>query len=536
MIRPIAFLACLCAFQIAQVQLLVNADERPNLIVILADDLGFSDLGCYGSEIETPQLDSLAAAGLRYTQFYNTARCWPTRGSLMTGYYAQQINRDSLLNNHGKTRGNGGNRPRWAPLVAATLQKAGYRTFHSGKWHIDGQPLPNGFDRSYQLADDNRYFNPQSHFEDGKPLAPVKAGEDFYMTTQIASHAIKCIQEHSESQADKPFFSYVAFTAPHFPLHAKPEDIAKYEGRYKAGWDVARAARYQRQREQLGMGSPLSALEPAIGPPYAFPDAYKKLGSREVIRELAWAELSEEQQQFQAIKMQLHAAMVDRIDQEVGRIVDVLKTHNQLNNTLLMFLSDNGASAEIMVRGDGHDPQAAPGSAASFLCLGPGWSNCSNAPFRRHKTWVHEGGIATPLVVHWPAKIQNAGLRHSPGHVIDIYPTLLDAAGIETKETEPSETNTNAPEHPGRSLLSTFESDDGDENRTLWWLHEGNRAIREGQWKLVATKGEPWELYDLSVDRAETNDLSDAHPEIVKRLSDQWEQQHTQVEADSNID
>ncbi len=386
------------------------------------------------------------------------------------------------------------------------------------------------------MADDNRYFNPQSHFEDGKPLAPVKAGDDFYMTTQIASHAIKCIEEHNRAKVSQPFFSYVAFTAPHFPLHAKPEDIAKYQGRYSGGWDTARDARYQRQREQLGLVSPLSSLEPAIGPPYAFPEAYKKLGPGEVIRELPWAALTEVQQQFQATKMQLHAAMVDRIDQEVGRMVDALRASGQLENTLLMFLSDNGASAEIMVRGDGHDPQATPGSAESFLCLGPGWSSCSNTPFRRHKTWVHEGGIATPLVVHWPAKIHNAGLRHSPGHVIDIYPTLLDAAGIDSKKAGTKDASDVAPTRPGRSLLSTFEHDESDEKRTLWWLHEGNRAIREGQWKLVAAKGEPWELYDLSVDRAETNDVKDTHPEIVKRLSDQWDQQHKQFENDSNID
>ncbi len=531
------YFVCVCTglLLFTPVQRLVHAEQRPDLIVILADDLGYSDLGCYGSEIETPRLDALAAAGLKFTQFYNTARCWPTRGSLMTGYYAQQIHRDGLLKNDGVRRGSAGERPAWAPLVAATLQDAGYHTFHSGKWHIDGQPLATGFERSYQVGDDNRYFAPQGHSEDGKPLPPVQPGSDFYMTTQIAGHAIKCIEEHCTSERQQePFFSYVAFTAPHFPLHAKPEDIAKYAGSYDTGWDLIREARYQNQRTRLGIRSPLASFEPAIGPPYAFPEAIKKLGAGEVTRELAWSQLTSEQQTFQATKMQLHAAMVDRMDQEVGRIIDTLQKHGRLQNTLLLFLSDNGASAEIMIRGDGHDPQANPGSASSFLCLGPGWSRCSNTPFRRHKTWVHEGGIATPLIVHWPEKIKQSGTQHAVGHVIDIYPTLLDAAGIAA--TQPSENASNStvdqapPNRPGQSLLPLFLAPEKLESRTLWWLHEGNRAIRVGDWKLVAAKGEPWELYDLAVDRAESNNLADEMPDTVQQLSDLWDEQHARIE------
>jgi len=497
-----------------------SAAERPNVMIILADDLGFSDLGCYGGEIETPHLDGLAENGLRFTQFYNTARCWPTRAALLTGYYAQQVRRDTVP---GIRSGGRGRRPEWARLLPEMLKPAGYRSYHSGKWHVDGMPIANGFDRSYYLRDQGRFFNPRIHHEDDQKLPPIEPGTGYYATTAIADHAIRCLKEHAEKHADKPFFHYLAFTAPHFPLHALAEDIARYRERYRRGWDAVRAERWRRIQDLGIVASQLSAVEREVGPPYHFPEALKTLGPNEVNRPLPWNELSDGQREFQATKMAIHAAMIDRMDREIGRVLDQLREMTSFDNTLIMFLSDNGASAEIMVRDDGHDPSAAPGSAKTYLCLGPGWSTTSNTPFRRHKTWVHEGGIATPLIAHWPDGIQSrGGLRHTPGHVIDIAPTIFELAGTERF----AEWNGKpVPPPPGVSLVPAFSPDGSISHEALWWLHEGNRAIRVGDWKLVAAKGDPWELYDLGSDRNETKNLAQQHPERVRDLERTWTQQ-----------
>jgi arylsulfatase A-like enzyme len=475
--------------------------ERPNIVLILADDLGWSDIGSYGGEIATPRLDELASNGLRYTQFYSTARCWPSRAALLTGYYAQQVRRDTVP---GLRSGGAGVRPDWAPLLPLMLREFGYRSYHAGKWHLDGKAGEQGFDRSYLLQDQGRFFNPRVHFEDDERLDPIPPGTDFYGTVAIADRAIAYLREHAEDHADRPFFHYVAFTAPHFPLHALPDDIQRYAEKYQAGWGVMRTERYQRQQKLGLIDSPLSALEPAVGPPYHFPEALELLGMGEVNRPLPWEQLSAGQQRFQAMKMTLHAAMVDRVDREIGRIIDQLKVMGSYDNTLIIFASDNGASAEIMVRDDGHDPQASPGSAATYLCLGPGFSSAANTPFRRHKTWVHEGGIASPLIVHWPDRIRARGeLRHDPGHLIDIVPTLLEISGGEKSGLSGKDS---APAKPGMSLVPTFSQDRSLPIRELWWLHEGNRAIRKGDWKLVAAQDDPWELYDLQHDRTEMND------------------------------
>jgi arylsulfatase A-like enzyme len=267
----------------------------------------------------------------------------------------------------------------------------------------------------------------------------------------------------------------------------------------------------------------LSALERDVGPPYAFPEAMKKLGAGEVNRPLPWSELTDEQRRFQATKMAIHAAMVDRMDQEIGRIIDQLKSMGAYENTLILFASDNGASAEIMVRDGGHDQQAAMGSAATYLCLGPGFSSAANTPHRRHKTWVHEGGISTPLIAFWPAGIAAHGeLRHSPGHVVDIVPTILELAGV-TKPTDWK--GQPIPPAPGKSLVAALKTDVTIERPSLWWLHEENKAIRVGNMKLVAAKGDAWELYDLKTDRAEQNNLAAKIPEKVKELADLWQKQ-----------
>lgn len=499
-----------------------SAEPRkpPNIVVILADDLGYSDLGCYGSEMNTPNLDALAAGGLRFTQFYNTARCWPTRAALLTGYYAQQVRRDTVP---GVTSGGRGVRPAWASLLPEYLKPLGYRSYHSGKWHIDGMPLAGGFDRSYFLQDTGRFFSPREHYEDDQKLPPVKPASGYYATISIVDHAIKCLREHAEKFGGKPFFSYVAFTSPHFPLQALREDIDRYRDRYRDGWEHVRRERYDRMTKLGIVDYALSAVERDVGPPYDFPQALKTLGPGEVNRPIAWNDLTGEQHDFQAMKMAIHAAMIDRMDREIGRLLDQLRAMRALDDTLVLFLSDNGASAEIMVRDDGHDPAAPMGSAETHLCLGPGWSTVSNTPLRRHKTWVHEGGISTPLVAHWPNGIAARGeLRRTPGHVIDLVPTLLELAG---GERPAADDHAQLPSLPGKSLVAAFATDGHVSRDYLWWLHEGKRAIRIGDWKLVAAgeKG-PWELFDLSVDRCESNNLANEQVEKARELERFWQE------------
>ncbi|MGZ0164121.1 MAG: sulfatase-like hydrolase/transferase [Planctomycetales bacterium] len=498
-----------------------STGKRPNIVLIMADDLGFSDLGCYGGEIATPNLDSVAQNGLRFTRFYNTARCWPTRGALLTGYYAQQIRRDSLpgIPSGG---GNRGRRPDWAVLAPELLKPAGYRSYHTGKWHIDGMPVENGFDHSYLLRDQGRFFNPNRHWKDDVALPPVEKGTDFYATTALADHAIEVLTEHAEQHADAPFFHYLAFAAPHFPLHALPEDIAVYKDTYTEGWDSIRLKRWQRMRK-MGLldaadAKELSRVERDLGPPYHFPNAFEILGNGEVNKPLPWNSLTDEQKQFQATKMAIHAAMIHRMDIEIGRVFDQIRKMGQWENTLVVFLSDNGASAEIMVRDDGHDPKLSPGSAGTYLCLGPGWSTTCNTPFRRHKTWTHEGGTSTPFLMSWPKGIAARGaFRRNVGHVIDVVPTVLELAGAKTLEE--------APPAPGKSLVPAFAKDQSVKHESLWWFHDGHKAIRVGDWKAVAPNSEPWELYNVANDRDESTDLAIPEGDRLNELVAEWDRQ-----------
>ncbi|QDT54061.1 Arylsulfatase [Caulifigura coniformis] len=521
-VMPRSLLAVICLLlfaPLASAQSDQKQPARPNVVFILADDLGYSDIGCYGGEIDTPNLDGLAANGIRFTQFYNTARCWPTRGALLSGYYAQQIHRDALPEVPG---GGNGVRQEWARLLPELLAPAGYRSYHSGKWHVDGPVLKSGFVRSLDMRNQGNFFSSAGNSIDDVPV-PKSDDAGYYATIATADHAIDCLKEHSSKHAGTPFFHYLAFIAPHFPLHALPEDIAKYRDRYLAGWEAMREARYAKQRSLELVHTPLSKLEQDVGPPYHFPEALEKLGPGEVNRPLPWDSLTDEQRRFQATKMAIHAAMVDRMDHEIGRVIAQLKAMGAFENTLIFFASDNGASAEIMVRNGGHDPTASPGSAATYLCLGPGFSSACNTPHRRHKTWVHEGGISTPLIAHWPAGIQSKGeLRATPGHVVDIVPTVLELAGVAPTREWKGEA---LPPAPGKSLVPAFAADVTVKRDSLWWLHEGNRAVRVGDWKLVAAKGDAWALYDLKTDRAEQNDLSKAMPDKVRELEQVWQKQ-----------
>jgi arylsulfatase len=416
------------------------------------------------------------------------------------------------------------------------LRPLGYRTYHSGKWHIDSTPLASGFDRSYSLNDHDRHFYPKLHTEDDKPLPAVDPAKgDYYSTTAIAEHAIKSLKEHAEKYADKPFFEFLAFTSPHFPVQAPAADIAKYRKTYLSGWDAMREARWERLKALNIPAASLSAIERSVGPPYRHAEALKKLGPNEVDLPLPWEQLSDAQKDFQASKMAVHAAMVDRMDQEIGRVLAQLKSMGALENTIIFFLSDNGASAEMMVRGDGHDPNAECGTGATFLSIGPGWSSLANMPFRRHKTWVHEGGISTPLIVHWPKGIAARGeMRNAPGHVIDLVPTIMELAGgkppTEWKDKP-------VPPLPGVSLVAALGKDVTVARESIWWLHEKNRALRVGDWKIVASgKDSAWELYDLSHDRCEMHDLASQNTEKVRELAAMWKKQTDEITALAGAD
>jgi arylsulfatase len=495
------------------------APTRPNILLILADDLGFSDLGCYGSEIATPNLDRLASHGLRFTQFYNTARCCPTRASLLTGLYPHQAGVGHMVENLGDPAYQG-DLNRRCLTIAEALRSAGYRTRMAGKWHVTpfskdkhNWPLQRGFEHFFGIISSVRsYYDPPTLTRDNQASDPK--GKDFYLTDAISDQATAWVSELAKEK--EPFFLYVAYTAPHWPLQAPAEEIARYRDTYRDGWDALRRQRHQRQIE-LGLVDRRWALTPRDPEAPAWTDAADK--------------------DWQARRMAVYAAMIDRMDQGIGRILKQLKDSGQQDNTLVLFLSDNGGCAEEIPaswRGRmfpertrdgrptrvGNDPTVLPGPADVFQSYGLPWANASNTPFRLYKHWVHEGGIATPLIVSWPAVIKKSDITHQPGHVIDLLPTCLDVAGVPYPKTY-QEQELLPPE--GKSLLPVLQGKTRTGHEALFWEHEGNRAVRQGKWKLVSRFPGGWELYDLEADRTELHDLADKHPDVVKELLGKYE-------------
>ena len=520
---------------------------QPNIILIMGDDMGFSDIGCYGSEIKTPNLDWLAENGIRFTQFYNAARCCPTRASLLTGLYPQQAGIGHMVSSRG-TPSYQGDLNHQSVTIAEVLKQAGYATYMSGKWHITPYVIDNpdktnwprqrGFDRFYgMISGAGSFYDPRSLTEENQYVAPPP---DFYATTNFTSKAIEYIRQH---QTNSPYFLYLAYTSAHWPLQAPEDQAAKYRGAYDVGWDQIRAKRFKRLQE-MSLIDPrweLTNRDPAIN---------------------AWTEDIPDRE-WEIANMEVYAAMIDIMDQGIGQIIEVLKERGELENTIIIFLQDNGACAEELdwVQPFNENGQALPanipqtkmiphftrdgkpvklmrdgwpGPPDGYTAYGLNWANASNTPFREYKHWVHEGGIATPLIVHWPEKVKEAGgIEHTPAHLIDIMATLVDAANatypvaFNGHHTIPME---------GKSLMPLFQ-ELAIESRPLFWEHEGNRAVRYGKWKLISKADkansfiwdqmevlpkEAWELFDMEKDRTETINIADDHPEVVTELSGMW--------------
>ncbi|MCS5538963.1 MAG: arylsulfatase [Roseibacillus sp.] len=493
--------------------------KQPDIVVILADDAGYSDFGCYGGEIETPVLDKLAANGLRFSQFYNTGRCCPSRAALLTGVYQHQAGMGHMARDRGIPSYSGTILPH-VPTLAERLKKGGYRTMMTGKWHLGTDPaqspVARGFDRFYGTRNFiDSYFTVLRHcpvFLDDKEVLPgtetptnhLHPEQEWYTTDVFTDYALHFMDESFKQHADQPLFLYLAYNAPHFPLHAREEDTKKYRGRFRdVGWDKLRQKRYERMLK-LGLIKKEWGLSPLDVPKWETYDA----------------KLRDELD----FKMALYSAIIDRMDQNIGRIVEKLKSAGRLETTLILFMVDNGVPGtgvhdwRGLFAKSGKHPETRVDNYAEWgrrggwsSSSGRGWANLSNAPFRMYKRYTHEGGVATPLIVHWPDEVKSRGeLRHAPGHLIDIAPTCLATAGLAAKGME------------GESLLPVFAGDKKQE-RTLFWEHEGNRAVRRGNYKLVAIHDTPWELYDMGRDRSELNDLSSAMPGKVKELQRAYE-------------
>ncbi len=502
--------------------------KRPNIVLIMADDMGFSDIGCYGGEIETPHLDQLAAHGVRFTHFYNTARCCPTRASLMTGLHPHETGIGHMTNSPKNKEfdfgpefpGYRGFLNRHCMTIAEVLKEAGYATLMTGKWHLgindrSRWPLQRGFEKFYGLLPGASNFfypeHPRGITLGNTPIdnPPSTTDRRFYTTDAFTDYAIRFIQEEKQGQ-DRPFFLYLAYTCPHWPLHAHQQEVNKYRGKYGMGWDQLRQQRLKRQIE-MGLIDPKWKLS--------------ENGGRD------WDTLSEQKKKEMDLRMAYYAAMIDRMDQNIGKLVQTLKQTGHYDNTLIMFLSDNGGCAEGGILGGSADPfnveqwERTYGSGPSY---GRVWANASNTPFRKYKHFTHEGGIATPFIAHWPNGISdpNRWFRES-ATLIDIMPTVLDLTGA----TYPERYN----DHPlvpltGVSLKPAFLGQSLRRSAPLFFEHENNAAMILGDWKLVGTRvsvpdgpdDAKWELYNLREDRTEMNNLAEKYPQIVRDMSEQW--------------
>ena len=501
------------------------ARRTTNILLILNDDMGFSDLGCYGGEVETPNLDRLAGGGVRFTQFYNTARCCPTRASLLTGLYPHQAHVGHMMAET-PFEGYQGDLNREAVTLAEVLRAGGYRTFMAGKWHVTRHagpegprhnwPANRGFDRFRGIITGAANYWRPCMLVDGNE--PVDLPPDYFITDAISDDMAGYIRGHATDAAGEPFFGYLAYTAPHWPLHAPEEDIAKYRGRFAAGWDRLREQRLARLAE-LGIvdeGWALSARDPSQPP---------------------WE--NEPAKEWQQRRMEVYAAQIDRMDRGIGRVLDALEESGQLDDTLILFLADNGGCAEELTLGRqillgrgataetrdgrpvrfGNDPSILPGPDDTYCSYGIPWANLSNTPFRLYKHWVHEGGIATPLIAHWPRGCRARGeLRHRPGQLPDVMATCLEVSGA----PYPAErAGRPVPPCEGFSLLPILADRDNGRDH-LVWEHEGNAAFRRGKWKIVRRHPQYWELYDMEADRSEVRNLVDRHPGIVRELEGEY--------------
>lgn len=475
-----------------------EADEKPNIILIMVDDMGYSDIGCYGGEVNTPNIDMLAKNGLRFTQFYNTAKCHTTRAELLTGNYAYHIGDQDIT--YGATFGE-------------VLQTVGYRTLIAGKWHQKTLPTSRGFDRYFGLADGCcNFFNPGLKAREGEG-PPGRKGktrvrrwaiEDqvimgytnpdpkFYTTDAFTSYAIDRLEEYKDE--DKPFLLYLPYTAPHYPLHAWPEDIAKYRGKYKIGWDAIRQQRFRRMKE-MGI----------IGENHKLTERASK----------AWDELTEEQKDAEDLKMAVYCAMIDRVDQNLGRLFAKVKELGKWEDTLIMFLTDNGACPEQ----PNTTPDIPPGPVESYRTVSVGWANASNTPYRKFKSTDYEGGTRTPFIAHWPGVIKPGTMTGQVGHIIDISATFRDITGAKY----PEEINGKKTKPPvGLSLLPIFQGKQREPHPEIYWRFNRANAVRQGDLKVIRA-GKSWELYDLKADPTETNNLAIERPEKTKELADMWE-------------
>ena len=499
---------------IAMMQPVVGA-PRPNIVIILSDDMGWSDLGCYGGEIRTPNLDQLAVNGLRFTQFYNTARCCPTRAALLTGLYSHQAGVGHMTGDRGFDAYRGELNDRCL-TIAEVLRPAGYATYAVGKWHVarntkpEGDkhdwPLQRGFDHHYGIISGaSHYFEPK-HLTRDNVCFEWKTDSDYqprqyYITDAFTDHAVKYVNEHVRDHRDQPFFLYLAYTAAHWPIHAFAADVEAYNGHYDAGYEAVRQARWARMK-QLGLVNPMWTIAPTAGDWESYPD-----------------------RKWEARMMQAYAAMITRMDAGIGRLVAALAHSGKLDNTLIFFLQDNGGCAEPVAHEKPESRQRQPGAADTYLGYGRSWANVSNTPFRFYKHWEHEGGISTPLIVHWPVGIPVARrnqLVPDVAHLIDLMPSCAAAARasypkhFNGKKIQPLE---------GVSLLSVFAGKELKRSRPIFWEHEGNRAVRDGPWKLVSgfSEGNVWELYHMETDRTEMRNLAGEFPNRVSALAQKWD-------------